>query len=285
MKTSHAPNRMARPREWKALAKLAKCEPRQDTPVSLPREDIRQMPSVLQPRFDSIAYAPGRSEGHIAELARIAKGGVELDPVTIVAFGNGWYLVDGHHRLAAYEAAGWERPIPVRVLQSDIRGEDRVHWAVHQSVVDNKKSRLNMSNGDKLDNAWLSVATGSSMSKAETARTFGVSDSTVASMRKAKADLEEAGGDPQRMFGWRMAQTELRRLAGDDAGRGGSDFRERQRREAAKRLKGIMEMRLAPRELADALEAYSPGLVEAMALARSAAQDDDENDDLMMDVD
>ena len=41
-----------------------------------------------------------------------------------------------------------------------------------------------------------------------------------------------------------------------------------------------MDMRLTPGDLAEALEAFSPGIVEAMAIARSSKDDDGEDLDL-----
>ena len=259
------------------MIRLAAREPRGDTPGSLPLRDIREAHDLFQPRHGSIAYAPGRSEGHIAALARTAKAGTELDPVTVAAFGNDWYLLDGHHRLAAYREVDWAKPIPVHALQSGLRGKERVEWAIERSYADNKKDRLNLSGEDKMDGAWRAVAHGAELSVAHTALAYGVSGRTVANMRKARRALEAAGGHPELMHGWSMAQGELRHLNGKDMG--SSDFAERQRREAAKRLKSVMDMHLSPGDLAEALEAFSPGIVEAMALARAGSGDDDDEGD------
>ena len=81
------------------------------------------------------------------------------------------------------------------------------------------------------------------------------------------------------MYGWNMAKAELRQLSGKKSG--SFDFANRQRREAAKRLKGVMDMHLSPGDLAEALEAFSPGIVEAMTIARLDGEDD--GDELAMD--
>jgi hypothetical protein len=241
------------------------------SPDQLDREDIHEAPNLFQPRFDSIAYAPGRSGAHVAELARIAKRGTPLDPVTVVAFGDRWYLVDGHHRLAAYGEAGWAKPVPVRAVGSALRGQERVDWAIALSIADNAKNRLNISTADKADAAWLAIARKADRSKADMVATYGISDGLVADMRRVRGDLEAAGMPPAACTGWRAAKRERDRLR-DDAGPGApGDFGEMRRRQAAKRLQPVMEMRLPPDQLAEALEQFSPGIVEAMAAARRLA--------------
>ena len=124
-----APRRDMAGKERMRLAKLSTTGSRSDTPDVLEIRQIKEMPNVFQPRFDSIWFAPGRSEGHVADLAKIPKAGRSLDPVTVMAFGQHWVLVDGHHRMAAYKEAGGPKAVPVVVLRSDLRGKDRVEWA------------------------------------------------------------------------------------------------------------------------------------------------------------
>lgn len=278
MRLSLVPNRSSRPQRRTALLKLAKRPPRDDQPSHLLVSEIKLEPSLFQPRWESIAYAPGRSEGHIAQLARVAKGRQALDPVKVAAFGDAWYLLDGHHRLDAYGVAGWTKPIPVEVRHSPLTGEARIAWAVRESVSDNQKNRLAMSDADKRDAAWAAVVRGDELSKSETAGTYGISVRSVATMRETHRELDAAGVDPEALYGWRQAQSELRGVRGSEGG-DPRDLEERRLTEVSRKLKGVMQMRLPPRLLAQALEAYEPGVVEMMALAQRIAAEEGEGDD------
>jgi ParB-like chromosome segregation protein Spo0J len=275
MSSIDAPQVAARPQQRKALLKLAKRPTRTDSPRHLPRHEIKEAPSLFQPRFDSIAYAPGRSETHVEHLARVVRNGTELDPVKVVAFGPDWYLVDGHHRLEAYRVAEWDGPIPVDVRHSDLMGDARISWAIQESVEDNKKNRLAMSETDKIDAAWACVARGDELSTRETAVRYGVSQRSVANMRQIAKTLREADVSPDRIAFWRTAKREVQRLNDADSATGDFDFERRRRREAAKRLKGVMEMNLPASLLAEALEAYSSGIVDTMAKALQRQRDED----------
>jgi ParB-like chromosome segregation protein Spo0J len=281
MSSIDAPQRTARPQQRKSLLKLARQSPRTDDPSHLPRDEIKEAPSLFQPRFDSIAYAPGRSEGHVARLARVARSGTELDPVKVVAFAREWYLVDGHHRLEAYKEAEWSGPIPVEVRHSELTGDARISWAIQESVEDNKKNRLAMSDVDKMDAAWGCVVRDDDMSIRETAIACEVSERSVATMRNAAKVLKDADVNLERVISWQQAKLELRYLDNDaEDARGDFDFEEKKRREAAKRLKGAMQMKLRPRLLAEVLESYSPGIVDEMAYALKIVREQDGGEDL-----
>jgi ParB-like chromosome segregation protein Spo0J len=40
--------------------------------------------------------------------------GTPLDPILVYLVGERFYVMDGHHRLAAYDTAKWTGNIPVR---------------------------------------------------------------------------------------------------------------------------------------------------------------------------
>jgi hypothetical protein len=271
---TYAPNRAGAGRERKRLVKLDVNGSRTDAPNVLSLSDIHVSDGLFQPRFDSIAYAPGRSEAHIADLTRPVKAGGDLDALTVAAFGNDWYLLDGHHRLAAYRAGGRTEPVPVRALTTDLRGTARIAWAVEASFADNKKSTLNISSADKADGAWRAVAGGEGGSKSDTAAKYGVSSSLIANMRRTKAALEACEADPEPLHSWRRAQAELARLESGKDTQADNDFAERQRRDLARRLKAVMHLRVSPGELAAALEEYEPGIVSAMSMSRMEREDD-----------
>lgn len=257
-----------------ALDREGSCE---DAPTDLPMALINEEPNLFQPRFESIGFAPGRSEAHVAGLAKTAKRGDPLDPVSVVSFGDKWYLVDGHHRLAAYRQVEWSGDVPVNTLETQLRGDSRITWAIEQSYADNKKNRLSLSSDDKSDGAWRAVARGDALSQAETASTYGVSPRTVGTMRETKKKLEGLNCRTVLMvrLGWRGAKRDLRDREENNDGLGTS-WKEAQQRKLAKRLRGVMDMNPTAKQLAEALEAYSPNIVAEMAIARSKEEEDSE---------
>ena len=263
----YAPNRALAEKERATLLKLEAKRSRADKPLVLALADLREAPALFQPRHDSIAYAPGRSEAHIASLARAAAGGNDLDPLTIIAFGPYWFLVDGHHRRAAYASAGRQEPVPVNALVSDLRGADRVAWAIDASFADNRKNRLNISATDKVDGAWRAVAQADGRSKRVLAKAYDVSESIVAEMRRTKRELDERNAYIGHLHRWAQTRGELAHLKnGEGTGDRGEGWDTAQRK-LAMRLKPVMEMRPSPGQLAAVLEQFEPGIVQAMALA------------------
>lgn len=263
------PNRSARVATRTKLAKTT--SHRDDAPDHLPVSDIRQAPELFQPRFDSIAYAPGRSEAHVAELRQALGRGEKLDPVTVVAFGSEWFLVDGHHRIAAYRATERGDAVPVRVEHRDIDGEARVTWAVELSCAENKKAKLAMSREDKLDAAWRASVVDPSLSKAQVASRYGVGSATVGNMRAALRELQQANVRQEELerMGWRHANSAARGLKGLKLG---TDWDDKQARLLARKLQPVMATKPSPAQLAAALEAYSPGIVELMQMAQAEAE-------------
>lgn len=255
------PNRSARKFQTDQLIKLHALGGTEalGDPKELPLASIREEPDVFQIRQDSLVYAPGGSEAHIRKLAAIVRQGQALDPVKVVAFGDAWFLVDGHHRLEAYRKAKWTRPVPVDAAHSPLEGLERVLWAEGVGAAENKKDRLNVSVADKASAAWRSVVQGSG-SKAETARTFGVSERNVATMRVVKKRLSDAGFKPAELvsFGWNRALFEAKRLDGEGAG--DFDAREARKRLLAKNLVKALKLRPPAEVLLEVLEEMQPGI-------------------------
>jgi hypothetical protein len=188
-------------------------------PETLDLADIKESEEVFQQRGNSLTFAPGYSEDHIRYLCKCLGSGEKLDPVSIIAFGSHWYLVDGHHRLEAYRRRGIATSIPVRALKSDLRGEERISWAVEQSVSENRKNRLNLSNSDRLDAAWRGTLRDTKRSKKEAADLYGVGTTSIASMRSSARKLREEGFSDIQLedWPWRRAAFELLKLGCESA--------------------------------------------------------------------
>lgn len=79
-----------------------------------------KMDTALQPRIERIVPFKERSrfeaqrEEHLKRLRSVLNGGssVELDPILLADWGEGLYLVDGHHRVFAYRGCQRRRFLP-----------------------------------------------------------------------------------------------------------------------------------------------------------------------------
>jgi len=90
--------------------------------------------------------------GHLDELTRVLKVTKKpLDPVVITAVGTKFYLLEGHHRLEAYQAAGWRKPVPVKYF------DGTVTEARDEALRLNIKDKLPLSRAEKFDAAFRMV--------------------------------------------------------------------------------------------------------------------------------
>ncbi len=250
-------------------AQVAKGKPQPaKLPSELPLAEIKQWPKVFQHR-SFLGYV---SESHIKTLATAIKRSKSksLDPILIWWDGKGWACVDGHHRHAAYALAevGSKHLVPVEVFRGTL-------WqAMGAAASANTRNKLAMSSAEKSNAAWRIVAM-TEMSKAEAAIATGVSESTVASMRKicnqleamVNATLSELSISPHSNFrdlSWEQAK----RLA---EGRDEVDFdwdeaNEKKAQEMAAALRKAIgkEGWKKPEVLARALELYAERLPEQL---------------------
>lgn len=242
-------------------------------PTVLPLAAIKQATAVFQVRHESIIFAPGSSEKHVRGLATIVRQGRALDPIKVVAFGDEWFLVDGHHRIEAYHRAGWVQEVPVEAIQSSLSGMDRVKWAAQISASENGKNRLNISDADRCDAAWRAVVLDHG-SKSKTAKDFGVSETTVASMRKTKRTLMDLGEVSElTSYGWRNALWNANRRE-ETLRNEAFDYEEAKRRKIARRLVPVLKMRPSAAMLLDLLEAARPGITIELDAAIAIGKED-----------
>ncbi|WP_164762760.1 ParB N-terminal domain-containing protein [Mesorhizobium sp. M7A.F.Ca.MR.245.00.0.0] len=160
-------------------------------PPELHLQDIETMPALFQPRG-------GISERHVSELVKAIKAVGALDPVTVLMVGSRFVLIDGHHRMEAYGAAQWVRPVPVRYF------EGTPEEAVLAAGEANSKAKLPMDNTDRQNFAWRLVLI-DRHSIAKVARASGISAAQVTIMRRAKKTLGEQAGDHATWFRARLA--------------------------------------------------------------------------------
>lgn len=151
-----------------------------DSPSTLLLSEIELMDEVFQHRTNS----EWASEGHVKNLLKGLKNtsGKPFEPVTVMWGGNSWVVVDGHHRVKAYQEYGFNAPVPVQVFQGTL--EEAFGEALRANVHD----KLTMSSKEKTNAAWRLVI-GTELSISATAQLSLTSKATVKHMRKVRDAL------------------------------------------------------------------------------------------------
>lgn len=261
---------------WEALrAQRTAGKPEPAHPPSfLSVTEIQLWPEIFQHRRPS----ESASKAHIRELAKGAALPQELEPVLIWWDGKRWACIDGHHRLKAYAIAGKSgHDIAVQVFSGT------PEEAIAEAARRNTRDKMAMGRSEKLGTAWRLVLT-TKMSKADTVEASGVSDGTVAHMRRVRDKLTAQGLDVSSM-NWRTA----RMTAAGEALEENVNWDERTEQEAqefANKILLAIGKRAATRieALARALEIFDarlPKLLTEEWLGRyGEAEDTDDEDDL-----
>lgn len=124
---------------------------------------------------------------HVLDLAKVlVDGGGPLDAILVYPIGARYYVVDGHHRLAAYDTAKWTQDIPATVFNGTL-AEARL-----EGLKLNSKNKLALTDQDKQEAAWELVKQKAG-SKRKISEWTGVSTSNIANMRRV---LERLKKDP-----------------------------------------------------------------------------------------
>lgn len=141
---------------------------------------IKRRPEVFQHR----APLSHVSDAHIGILTKALSSGKDLDPIKVWWDGTGWNCIDGHHRIEAYIRAGKGGPyqVPVEVFKGTLAE------AIAEAARGNTRDKLPMDAREKLAAAWRLVTLGL-YSKADIVELAGVSDGTVANMRRVRTKL------------------------------------------------------------------------------------------------
>ncbi len=127
---------------------------------------------------------------HIDALVKSLRSrkGVALDPVVVFWVGDGWVLVDGHHRLNAYVEHGRTAPVPVRVFNGTL------DEAICEALRGNSRDKLPMSQREKSEAAWRLVV-GTSLRPFQIVESSTISKVTVYKMNKARDDIRQKWPD------------------------------------------------------------------------------------------
>ena len=189
-------------------------------PNHLRVDQIELMPALFQPR-------EGIREDHVGNLTVAVRSQGKVDPVEVLPVGDGYVLIDGHHRMEAYKRALVDKAIPVKCF------EGTAAQAVLRSGEENTKAKLFMMTSEKSDAAWQYVLMGC-YTKAQIVNTGLVAEGTVATMRRA---IKTLGDDAGRCKTWREASHMAR---GDDGPTLSHDEREAQIQKQVKEWAGRM---------------------------------------------
>jgi hypothetical protein len=188
------------------------------------RDEIVTIESVFQHRSNATSQSDGErdyeSDRHIKEMATALRnmpaGEKRLDPILVKSIDNAWVCVDGHHRLKAYDMAGVQ-DIPARAFAGSVKE------AVVKAGAENSKAKLPMTMRDRMNTAWR-ITAAQIASKHNTAVSAGVSDGTVATMRRLWKRLSEAELNPADFDYYEARELDK----GGNIGERGEDWEEQQ---------------------------------------------------------
>jgi hypothetical protein len=150
------------------------------------RKDIQVAEQVFQWR-GSAEHGQWDRKNHIYMLAKaISDNEKPLDRLLVLRVGSSYCVIDGHHRLAAYDTAGWTKDIPVEVFTGTLT-EARV-----RALECNVKDKLAMTPQAKSEAAWrITKENLGGLTGQQVADKTGVSLRTVRNMRRVWRELNE----------------------------------------------------------------------------------------------
>jgi hypothetical protein len=152
----------------------------------------------------------GARDDHIQTLANAIRDTKNpLDPILVFAVGDAFYVVDGHHRLAAYDTAQWRNVIPATVFEGTLEG------ASDAGRAGNIRDKLPMSRNDKREAAWTLGKRDPPPTREWISSETTVSSSSIDGMRKVLKALKAKGVDAASIDGMTYAQA-LGKLSADD---------------------------------------------------------------------
>lgn len=256
----------------KLEAKLATGKPEptpEKHPKTLSLRQIKTNPTVFQHRRPNA----WESEPHIKELSKAPENGRSLEAITIWWDGKTWTCIDGHHRIEAYKKVDYDyQSVPVRVFSGSL------DEAIVYAAKGNTKDKLPMHSNEKREAAWR-LTIGTDLSKADVVEATGVSDGTVANMRKVKKTL--LGKDPEfdlSSLTWMEAFSKAKGKEQDDI-----DWEDRLEKDAEK-IAALLAKHLPksnrkfPETFARAIEIYDTRLAENLMEHWGSKEDGDEEE-------
>lgn len=230
----------------------------------IPLEQIKVADSVFQPRDFSnggMAY----SEDHVRNLMAALSANPEgmLDPIIVWWSGKCWRVIDGHHRLMAYQRKAKQNPksfglIPVRIFRGS------VFEATLEAARQNSKDKLPMSQAEKMNRAWKFTVLNAG-SRKTIAEACQIGTASVSNMRKQLEAIKEWSPKYWETYSLRLNWDEAKKF-GQPEREINDLWKEKLVQDWVNRLGRAFGTRLAtqPEIAALALERYSERLVEGL---------------------
>jgi ParB-like chromosome segregation protein Spo0J len=222
------------------IVQLGKASTKKPAPVAkgvvrIPRKSIVIAAGVFQWRNMQRDHVTRHN--HTLDLAKaIAESAGGLEPILLFPVGRRFYVIDGHHRLAAYDTAKWSKGIPARIFDGTLDA------AFKEALRTNSRNKLPMTKVDKQDAAWRIVKMSDGTSKAELNALTGVSTSNIANMKRTLKLLEsDVKVSAEELSRWSWAQARAK-LHPSDMGVGDDSWVEK---EAEKLLKSLLKHNIA----------------------------------------
>lgn len=193
--------------QLKAESEKAPPRPPEPTKRSVPRASLYLAESAFQWRGRSGSDKYERDK-HIHTLAMALKAQkTPLARLTVWPLGDRFYVLDGHHRLGAYDTVGWSKAIPVDVYEGTL-DEARL-----QAIRGNIKDKLRMTTQQKSEAAWTIVKENiGSLKPDQISEETTVSRRTVFNMKQAweelnqRTDLSDTVKDKLPSITWNQAR-------------------------------------------------------------------------------
>lgn len=256
------------PAKRKLLQRIKRGKPAPAKVSKLRLRDIQSLPSVFQHRSNNLAA----SESHVSELIKCLSRSPEqpFNPLVVYWVGDGWCVIDGHHRLEAYLEMQFKQPIPVTVFTGTLDA------AILLALSSNAKDKLPMSRIEKSNAAWRLVIS-TDASRSVIAKAACVSERSVSYMRAVmnalSAQYPEKALDE---ISWIDAM-KLAKGNSIDTHTGSNDWVEKDAQELAARLAKQFGRRLSHNYEVTirALEIYDDRICEAISDWYSDPEDDD----------
>lgn len=173
--------------------------------VNVSRAHIKVAEKAFQWRSDDRNKIP--EERNILTLAKALREEGRLDAILLYQTPGADYVLDGHHRLAAYDTCGWKKDIPAQFFHGTLREAER------EALKRNSRHGRQLSARDRTNAAWRLVTQAQPGewpdSVRETAAMCGVGHTTVDRMRAVWRTLhqqEDANIDELKTLSWTQAQ-------------------------------------------------------------------------------
>jgi ParB-like chromosome segregation protein Spo0J len=237
--------------------------PQPGEPKELAREDIHFASGALQPRFFEGTRAD--REEHIRGLMTAIREtpGHILEPIVVWWTGTRWVVIDGHHRMIAYQRLAADRDKPLKVPKVPVVIFKGTHQqAIREASRRNYRDKLNMTKDEKLERAWKMTVIDHpkppTLSKADISSATGVSIPTISNMRKELRRITEETPEVNPVdLTWDEVKKGARKLQEYDA-----RWLEKQAKKYADRLSKVFGTQLSknPELAARAIELYSEKL-------------------------